>query len=99
MAARGCNTFGWDTLIYDTSRGVEGPGPMTLRQPTARHGGNAGIDEEVTIMAPKAPSSLDVRLSRAEGVLRERQGQGSRFSPSFRPTTEPWADYYRSLYP
>ena len=30
----------------DTSRGVEGPGPKTLRQPTERHGGNAGIDEE-----------------------------------------------------
>jgi hypothetical protein len=33
----------------DTSRGVEGPGPMTLRQPTERHGGNAGIDEEVAM--------------------------------------------------
>src|SRR5664280_1549488 len=33
-------------LSDDTSRGVEGPGPVTLRQPTERHGGNAGIDEE-----------------------------------------------------
>ena len=33
----------------DASRGIEGPGPKTLRQPTERHGGNAGIDEEETI--------------------------------------------------
>ena len=29
------------------SRGVEGPGPLTLRQPTLGHGGNARLDEEV----------------------------------------------------
>ena len=34
----------------DASRGVEGPGPMTLRQPTFGHGGNAGIDEEVAMV-------------------------------------------------
>jgi hypothetical protein len=27
---------------------------MTLRQPTERHGGNAGIDEEVTVMVPES---------------------------------------------
>src|SRR5664279_4934247 len=37
------------TISIDTSRGVEGPGPMMLRQPTERHGGNAGIDEEETM--------------------------------------------------
>ena len=36
-------------VVVDTSRGAEGPGLMTLRQPTERHGGNAGIDKEVTM--------------------------------------------------
>lgn len=31
----------------DSSRGPEGPGPVTGRQPAAMHGGNARFDEEV----------------------------------------------------
>jgi len=43
----------------DTSRGVEGLGPVTLRQPTERHGGNAGIDEEEIM----GEDSLDGRVA------------------------------------
>ena len=46
---------------------------MTLRQPTERHGGNAGIDEEVTIMVSKAVASVDVWIARAEEVLQEQR--------------------------
>ena len=34
-------------VIVDSSRGLEGPGPLTGRQPAAMHGGNARFDEEV----------------------------------------------------
>ena len=46
---------------------------MTLRQPTERHGGNAGIDEEVTIMVSRAVASVDVWIARAEEVLQEQR--------------------------
>ena len=67
------------TVVSDTSRGVEGPGPLTLRQPAARHGGNARIDEEVTMAAsetgavlsePPHPVGSAVRM---RGNLREAQ--------------------------
>jgi hypothetical protein len=48
---------------------------MTLRQPTERHGGNAGNDEEVTIMVSRAIASLDVWLAQADQLLRERHEQ------------------------
>ena len=32
-----------------SSRGVKGPGPMTLRQPAARHGGKARFDVELQL--------------------------------------------------
>ncbi len=67
-------------LAVDTSRGVEGPGPLTLRQPTERHGGNAGIDEEMTIMVSRAIASLNVWVARAEAVLQEQREQS--LSPS-----------------
>jgi hypothetical protein len=53
---------------------------LTLRQPTERHGGNAGIDEEVTIMVSRSVASLDVWLEQAETVLREQREQS--LSPS-----------------
>jgi hypothetical protein len=46
---------------------------MTLRQPAARHGGNAGIDEEVTFMVSKAIASLDAWLTLADEVLKEQK--------------------------
>ena len=67
-------------LAVDTSRGVEGPGPLTLRQPTERHGGNAGIDEEMTIMVSRAIASLNVWVAQAEAVLQEQREQS--LSPS-----------------
>src|SRR5664280_3664362 len=70
-----------------TSRGVEGPGPMTLRQPTDRHGGNARFDEEVTAMVSKAIASLDAWLAVAEEVLQEQRERS--ISPS---STGPWDD-------
>jgi hypothetical protein len=100
-------------LLSDASRGVEGPGPMTLRQPTARHGGNAGIDEEIMNMELKAIASFDARLEHAKevqpGSLRHPSSEfvaDSEFQcgesiviPTFEPSTEPWADYFRWLYP
>jgi hypothetical protein len=59
-------------MAIGTSRGAEGPGPTTLRQPTERHGGNARNDEEVIIMTSKAIASLDEWLARAEEVLLEQ---------------------------
>jgi len=53
---------------------------MTLRQPAERHGGNAGIDEEVTIMVSKAVASVDVWIARAEDVLQEQREKS--LSPS-----------------
>ena len=41
-------------------RRAEGPGPLTLRQPTYGHGGNARTDEEVT-MATTDPPRRDAR--------------------------------------
>jgi hypothetical protein len=67
------------TMVIGTSRGAEGPGPTTLRQPTERHGGNARNDEEV-IMPSKAIESLDEWLARAEEVLLEQHEQA--LSPS-----------------
>src|SRR5664280_613359 len=64
----------------ETSRGAEGPGPTTLRQPTDRHGGNARNDEEVAIMASKATASIDQWLALAEQVLQEQHEQA--LSPS-----------------
>ncbi len=60
-------------LTRNPSRGVEGPGPATLRQPTFGHGANARFDEEVTIMVSKAIASLDAWLARAEKVLAEQR--------------------------
>ncbi len=34
------------TLDWYSSRGSEGPGPLTIRQPAAGHGANARNDEE-----------------------------------------------------
>jgi hypothetical protein len=61
-------------MIEQSSRGVEGPGPMTLRQPTERHGGNARFDEE-TIMVSKTLASLDAWLALAEEVLAEQNAR------------------------
>jgi len=58
-------------MMEQSSRGVEGPGPLTLRQPTERHGGNARFDEE-TIMVSKTLASLDAWLALAEDVLAEQ---------------------------
>ena len=57
---------------------------MTLRQPTERHGGNAGIDEEVATMASKAITSTDAWLVQAERVQREQS-----LSPS---SASDWSD-------
>jgi hypothetical protein len=46
---------------------------MTLRQPAARHGGNAGIDEEVTFMVSKAVASRDAWLTLADEVLKQKE--------------------------
>src|ERR1035437_5947747 len=75
------------TMVLDTSRGVEGPGAMTLRQPTERQGVNARFDEEVTTMVSKAAASLDAWLTQAEEVLQEQREQS--LSPS---STGPWND-------
>jgi len=64
----------------DTSRGVEGPGPLKLRQPARGHGGTAGIDEEVDVVASKAIMSLNQWLTKAESVLHE--SSESALSPS-----------------
>lgn len=64
----------------DTSRGVEGPGPLKLRQPACGHGGTARIDEEVNAVASKAIMSLDQWLTEAESVLHE--SHESALSPS-----------------
>jgi len=61
-------------MIEQSSRGVEGPGPVTLRQPTERHGGNARFDEE-TIMVSKTLASLDAWLALAEEVLAEQDAR------------------------
>ena len=66
------------TIVTDTSRGVEGPGPTTLRQPTERHGGNARNDEEVTVMVSKAIASLDAWLAQAEELLRTNMSHEDR---------------------
>ena len=42
-------TAGTLPWVRTLSRGAEGPGPVTLRQPTERHGGNARTDEEVVM--------------------------------------------------
>ena len=49
------------TLTPYPSRGVEGPGPVTLRQPTFGHGGNARFDEEVTVMEFVEHDRVDAR--------------------------------------
>jgi hypothetical protein len=41
--------------FHVSSRAPEGPGPLTVRQPTERHGGNARIDEEVTMSTNDLP--------------------------------------------
>jgi hypothetical protein len=61
-------------MMEQSSRGVEGPGPLTLRQPTERHGGNARFDEE-TIMVSKTLASLDAWLALAEDVLAEQNAR------------------------
>ena len=53
---------------------------MTLRQPTARHGGNAGIDEEVTMTVSNAVASVDVWIARAEDGLQKQREKS--LSPS-----------------
>jgi hypothetical protein len=60
---------------------------MTLRQPTERHGGNAGIDEEAGIMVSNAIASLDAWLAQAEAVLEEQHRHS--LSPSW---TEGWQE-------
>ncbi len=49
---------------------------MTSNQPIHGHGGNAKIDEEVTIMVSKAMASLDAWLEQAEAVLTEQRELG-----------------------
>ena len=46
---------------------------MTSNQPIHGHGGNAKIDEEVTIMVSKAMASLDAWLKQAEAVLNQQR--------------------------
>jgi hypothetical protein len=53
---------------------------VTSNQPVYGHGGNAKIDEEVTIMVSKAIASLDAWLEQAEAVLTEQREVG--LSPS-----------------
>ena len=53
---------------------------MTSNQPIHGHGGNAKIDEEVTIMVSRAMASLDAWLEQAEAVLTEQRELG--LSPS-----------------
>jgi hypothetical protein len=45
-------------LEANTSREAEGPGPVTLRQPTERRGGNARIDEEGPRMQANEPEPV-----------------------------------------
>jgi hypothetical protein len=63
---------------------------MACRQPTERHGGNAGIDEEVTAMVSSGSVSLDGWLAQAEELLQEQRVQS--LSPS---STGPWNDAKR----
>jgi hypothetical protein len=74
-------------LVTQSSRGVEGPGPLKLRQPTERHGGNARFDEE-TIMVSKALASLDAWLALAEEVLGEQDCRAEQRSESDVPSAE-----------
>ena len=74
-------------LNTQSSRGVEGPGPLMLRQPTERHGGNARFDEE-TIMVSKALASLDAWLALAEEVLGEPDRRPEQRSDPDVPSTE-----------
>ena len=64
------------------SRGVEGPGPATLHQPTFGHGGNARFDEEIR-MRSRAVAGADGWLNQAEAVLEQQQEQS--LSPSSAP--------------
>jgi hypothetical protein len=57
---------------------------VTSNQPIHGHGGNAKIDEEVTIMVSKAIASLDAWLEQAEAVLTEQRELG--LSPSQVPS-------------
>jgi hypothetical protein len=57
---------------------------VTSNQPIHGHGGNAKIDEEVTIMVSKAIASLDAWLEQAEAVLTEQRALG--ISPSQVPS-------------
>jgi len=63
---------------------------MACRQPTERHGGNAGIDEEVTAMVSSGSASLDAWLGRAEELLYEQRVQSLSLSP-----TRTWNDAKR----
>jgi hypothetical protein len=54
---------------------------VTSNQPIHGHGGNAKIDEEVTIMVSKAIASLDAWLKEAEAVLTEQRELGQSPSP------------------
>ncbi len=74
-------------IITQSSRGVEGPGPLTLRQPTEWHGGNARFDEE-TIMVSKALASLDAWLALAEEVLGEQDCRPEQRADPDAPSTE-----------
>lgn len=71
----------------NTSRGVEGPGPLKLRQPAVVHGGTARIDGEADTMASKAITSLDQWLTEAGVVLQE--SHEAALSPSQVASAEP----------
>src|ERR1700722_13276203 len=73
-------------MCRTSSRGAEGPGPMTLRQPDLRAQVAMPGPMRRSVMVSQAVASVDAWLARAEEVLQAQQEHG------ISPSSVPWED-------